>query len=141
MTTHRTLVLVLIHRLFRRSRALQIGLVGAFWLAGEAIVRLTELPIPGGIIGMGLALAALYEHGLPIMTVKRGADWFLAEMLLFFVPAVLALLDHRELLGLLGVKIIAIILLSTTVVMAVTALTVDLCYRWRDSHGHSSSVG
>jgi holin-like protein len=71
---------------------------------------------------------------------KRGADWLLAEMLLFFVPAVLALLDHREFLGLLGLKILAIIVLSTTMVMGVTALTVDLCYRWSDGHDRTSPV-
>jgi len=32
---------------------------------------------------------------------KRGADWLIAEMLLFFVPAVLALLNHKEFIGLL----------------------------------------
>ena len=53
-------------------------------------------------------------------------------MLLFFVPAVLALLDHRELIGTLGLKIFAVILVSTTAVMCVTALTVDLCYRWSE---------
>jgi holin-like protein len=46
-------------------------------------------------------------------------------MPLFFVPAVLAVLDHRELLGAVGLKIVATILGSTFAVMVVTALTVD----------------
>jgi holin-like protein len=60
-------------------------------------------------------------------------------MLLFFVPAVLALLDHNELLGLMGLKILAVIIVSTIMVMSVTALTVDLCYRWmeRDVPGNA----
>lgn len=132
--------LVLLHRALHRSRLLQIGLLAAFWACGEAIVRLTGFPIPGGIVGMGLALLALGARGLRVASVKRGADWFLAEMLLFFVPAVLALLDHREFLGLLGLKILAIILLSTTAVMCVTALTIDLCYRWSDRHERISPV-
>jgi holin-like protein len=61
-------------------------------------------------------------------------------MLLFFVPAVLALLDHRELMGMLGLKIFAIILISTTAVMCVTALTVDLCYRWTERDDISNAV-
>ncbi|RAI37600.1 CidA/LrgA family protein [Rhodoplanes roseus] len=127
-------LVVLSRRLVRRSRLLQIGLVGVFWLAGEAIVRTTGLPMPGGIVGLGLAFAALAARRLPVVTMKRGADWFLAEMLLFFVPAVLVVLDHGELLGLLGVKILAVIVLSTAAVMGVTALTVDLCYRWTERH-------
>ncbi len=127
-------------RLFRRSRLLQIGLVLAFWFAGAALVRETGLPLPGGIVGMMLALAALSMGGLSLMSLKRGADWFLAEMLLFFVPAVPAILDHREFFSLLGVKILAIILFSTVTVMGATALTVDLCYRLRGCHAKSAST-
>ncbi len=43
-------------------------------------------------------------------------------------------LDHREFLGLLGLKILIVILVGTATVMGVTALTVDLCYRWRSRH-------
>jgi holin-like protein len=56
-------------------------------------------------------------------------------MLLFFVPAVLAVMDHREFLGLLGLKILSVILLGTVVVMSVTALVVDLGYRLSEAHG------
>jgi holin-like protein len=119
-------------RLIRRSRLAQLALVTIFWLAGEMLVRLTGLPLPGSIIGMALALLALSVRGLHIGSMKRGANWLLAEMLLFFVPAVLALLDHNELLGLVGLKILAVIIVSTIMVMSVTALTVDLCYRWME---------
>lgn len=119
-----------LRRLLRRSRLVQLALVAAFWLVGEGLVRMTGLPLPGSIIGMALALLALSARGLHVGSLKRGANWLLAEMLLFFVPAVLALLDHSELLGLMGLKILTVIVLSTIAVMSVTALTVDLCYRW-----------
>jgi holin-like protein len=119
-----------LRRLLRRSRLAQLALVAAFWLAGEELVRITGLPLPGSIIGMALALLTLSARGLHIGSMKRGANWLLAEMLLFFVPAVLALLDHSELLGLTGLKILTVIVLSTIAVMSVTAMTVDLCYRW-----------
>jgi holin-like protein len=123
-----------IRRLVRRNRLAQLALVATFWLAGEAVARLTGVPLPGGIIGLALALALLLAGGLKVDSMKRGANWLLAEMLLFFVPAVLALLDHSELIGMLGLKIFAIILVSTAAVMCVTALTVDLCYRWSERH-------
>ncbi|WP_315752173.1 MULTISPECIES: CidA/LrgA family protein [unclassified Bradyrhizobium] len=129
-----------VHRLFRRSRLVQIGLLGLFWAVGEALARTTGLPLPGGIIGMALALALFLAGGLKVASMKRGANWMLAEMLLFFVPAVLALLDHRELFGLLGLKIFALIVVSTTAVMCVTALTIDLCYRWTERHDPRRAV-
>ena len=127
--SHRS-ILVHPRRLLRRSRLAQLARVAAFWLAGEQLVRITGIPLPGSIIGMGLALLALGARGLNVGSMKRGANWLLAEMLLFFVPAVLALLDHSELLGLTGLKIVTVIVLSTLAVLCVTALTVDLCYRW-----------
>ena len=117
-------------RLFHRNIFAQMGLLCAFWISGEVITWALNLPIPGAIIGMVLALLALASHKLSILSMKRGADWLIAEMLLFFVPAVLALLNHKEFIGLLGIKILVVILGGTFVVMSITALTIDLCYRW-----------
>lgn len=41
------------------SRLMQIATLVGFWLAGEAFVRLSGLPLPGGIVGMALVLALL----------------------------------------------------------------------------------
>jgi len=122
--------LVASRRTLRLSRILQIGLIFAFWLAGEFLVRVFGLPIPGGIAGMLIVLVLLSSRRLSLGCMRRGANWFLADMLLFFIPAILAVLDHREFLGLLGLKILAVILTGTGIVMAVTALCVDLFYRW-----------
>jgi holin-like protein len=127
-------------RLVRRSRTLQIVIIFAFWLAGVAMVRLTDLPIPGGIVGMVIVLVLLASRRISVLTMRRGAEWFLAQMLLFFVPAVLAVLDHRELFGLLGVKILIVIFVGTLAVMAVTAFTVDVFYRWRSGRDSAHPV-
>lgn len=131
---------VLIRRAIRHSRFAQIGVILAFWLAGEAIVRVAGLPVPGGIVGLALVLALLASHSISPASMRRGADWLLAEMLLFFVPAVLAVVDHGELLGLLGLKILVVILAGTVAVMGVTAFTVDLAYRWRSRHEPAGSL-
>jgi holin-like protein len=112
-------------RHLRTSRPLQIGLVMGFWLLGEAVARATGWPIPGGIFGMALVLILLGAGGLDQRSLRRGADWFLAEMLLFFVPAVLAVLNYPALIGWAGLKILAIILVSTALVMVVTGLVVE----------------
>jgi holin-like protein len=113
----------------RRSRVLQGVLLAAFWAVGEGISRVAHLPVPGGIIGLGLVLLLLASGRLRAVSLRRGADWLLAEMLLFFVPAVLAVLDHREFLGLLGLKLLGVVLTGTLLVMGATGLTVDLCCR------------
>jgi holin-like protein len=120
------------------SRLLQILLLCVFWLLGDGVVRLLGLPVPGGIVGMLLVLGLLLSGRLSLGTMRLGAQWFLAELLLFFTPAVLAVLSHQQFFGLLGLKILLVILAGTLCVMGVTALTVEFCYRWRIAHhaGH-----
>ena len=120
-----------LRRRLRRSSLWQVGLIIAFWKLGDLAVQATGLPLPGSIFGMFALLGLLASGRLSVLTVRRGARWFLGEMLLFFVPAVLALLDHPEFLGSLGLRILAVIVLGTVTVMVVTAAFIDLCYRWR----------
>lgn len=120
-----------------RSALAQIGVIIAFWLLGEMIVRLLGISLPGGLVGMAIVLVLLSSRRMSLFSMRRGARWFLAEMLLFFVPAVLAVVNHRELFGLLGLKILIVIAAGTLCVMGVTALTVELCYRWTSRHDHS----
>jgi holin-like protein len=118
----------------RNSRLLQIALIFAFWLLGEAIVRVARVPLPGGIIGMAIVFGLLATHRISLHSMRRGAQWYLAEMLLFFVPAVLAVLNHSELFGMLGVKVLVVILGSTASVIAVTALIMDVFVHFRSRH-------
>jgi holin-like protein len=67
-------------------------------------------------------------------TVSKGAGWLLAEMLLFFVPAAMILMQNPQMFGLLGLKLLAIIVVGTILVMAATALTIDVLFRWRQRH-------
>lgn len=123
------------------SRLLQILLLCIFWLLGESAVRLTGLPVPGGIVGMLLVLGLLLSGRVSLGSMRLGAQWFLAELLLFFIPAVLAVLGYQQFFGLLGLKILLVILVGTLCVMGVTALTVEFCYRWRLAHGGAHHAG
>jgi holin-like protein len=125
---------VLVRFVFHRSRILQIGLLVGFWAVGDGLSRIWKLPIPGGIIGLAIVLGLLVSGGLSPLYVRRGAYWLLAEMLLFFVPGMMAILDHSEFLGPLGLKLVAVILVGTLFVMTGTALTVELIYRLGHRH-------
>ena len=87
-----------------------------------------------------LALLGLLAGGADPRLVARGAGWLLAEMLLFFVPAVVALLAHPEFLGLTGLKVLLVILGSTVMVMLATALTVEWGTRWMSHHARPVSA-
>jgi holin-like protein len=115
----------------RSSLPLQILLLIAFWWIGESIALASGLPVPGGIIGMLLVLALLFTRRMRLRSMRRGAEWFLAEILLFFLPAVLAVCAHQRFFGWVGVEILFTLLVGTLCVGGLTALTVDLCHHWR----------
>jgi holin-like protein len=129
----------LAHRIIQRNAWLQIGIVLACWLAGEGLARALALPIPGAILGLGMMLLLLAGRRLSAISMRRGAEWLLADMLLFFVPAALAVLNYPEFFGLTGLKILFVILASTVAVMVTTALVVDGVHRWRAGHGVASA--
>lgn len=119
--------------LLDRSVPLQVAAIVAVWLAGEAFVRTAGLPVPGAVAGLALLFGLVATRCVREASVRRGAQWFLADMLLFFVPAVLAVLDHREFAGPTGLKVLFVILASTAAVMLVTAFVVDRSFRWNAS--------
>ena len=108
---------------------MQLLLITLFWGLGSGIAALSGLPVPGGIWGLFLLLGCLAADWLRLPDVARGADWFLAEMLLFFIPAMPAVIDHPEFLGSLGLKLALILVLGTLVTMLVTAFACEACHR------------
>ena len=100
-----------------------------FWQAGSCAARLVGIAIPGPILGLFLVLFLLGAGWLPLKAVSHGARWLLGDMLLFFMPPTLALLDHARFFGLLGLKLLVAIIAGTVIVMTVTALTIEVCHR------------
>ncbi len=107
----------------------QVIALVAIWAACEALVRVLHLDFPAGVLGMLLLLAALFLHWVRLPSLRHGAEWLMAEMLLFFIPTVPVLLDHPEYLGTLGAKLLFAIAAGTVLVMLATGLVVELCVR------------
>ncbi|MDD2843332.1 MAG: CidA/LrgA family protein [Rhodoferax sp.] len=102
------------------------GLRGLAWLLamqslGELLSRGFSLPFPGPVIGMLLLLVALR---LPVVRepVAACANFLLSHLSLLFVPVGVGVMTHLGLLGQYGVRMLAVIVLSTWIGLAVTVL-------------------
>ena len=82
---------------------------------------------------MLMLLALIVCRIIPLNWVRAGARWLLAEMLLFFVPAVVAVVNYAQLLMVDGWRIFLVIGLSTMMVLGATAWVVDKVYRYEVS--------
>ncbi|WP_348750653.1 CidA/LrgA family protein [Pseudomonas rhodesiae] len=106
----------------------------AIYLLGCQLAAWLAWPIPGGVVGLGLLLVAFASGLVQPATLQLGAGVLMAEMLLFFIPALMSLLDYGGLVRTEGWRILLVIGCSTLAVMLVTAFTVEWACRWRLRH-------
>ncbi|MFL1528332.1 CidA/LrgA family protein [Pseudomonas sp. O230] len=111
----------------------ELAVLLAIYLLGCEMTLWFGWPIPGGVIGMLLLLLAFALGLVKPAALQMGAGLLMAEMLLFFIPALMSLLDYGALLRSDGWRILLVIGVSTLMVMLVTAATVELVVRWRRS--------
>ena len=110
-----------------------VVLLAIYFLGCQLAVWLAW-PIPGGVVGLGLLLATFASGLIKPAALQLGAGVLMAEMLLFFIPALMSLLDYGGLVRNDGWRILLEIGLSTLAVMLVTAFTVEWVCRWRLRH-------
>ena len=97
---------------------------------GLYLVNRWQVPLPANLVGMVMLLLLIVCRVIPVSWVRAGARWLLAEMLLFFVPAVVAVVNYAQLLMVDGWRIFLVIALSTLMVLGATAWVVDKVYRY-----------
>ncbi len=101
---------------------------------GNVINKLTGLPLPGGVIGLVILLAALIWRGGPGKELRETSHFLLRNMTVFFIPASAGLITQLPALKQDALPIGAAILGSTVLGMAVTAFLMH----WLARGGHPS---
>jgi holin-like protein len=102
---------------------IQIGLLTVLFLLGNLITKYLHIPLPGSIVGLVLLFLLLQFKVVKIEWIEKGATWLLAELLLFFIPSAVGVVNYQQVISSQGVKLITVIVLSTLTVMAFTGLT------------------
>lgn len=102
------------------------GLRGMAWLLamqslGELLARGLKLPFPGPVVGMLLLLLALRAPAIRT-SVAGCANFLLSHLSLLFVPVGVGVMTHLGLLSQYGVRMLAVVVLSTWIGLIVTAL-------------------
>ncbi|MCY0386928.1 CidA/LrgA family protein [Robbsia sp. Bb-Pol-6] len=120
-----------LHATLRRTAAIatQVSALVAFWFVSDALVRWLHLPLPAGVVGLLLLLGLLWSGRVAPRWIKSGADWMLSEMLLFFVPAAVAIVQYGHLIENDGVRLALVVVPGTLLVMCATALAVEFGVR------------
>jgi holin-like protein len=105
--------------------ALQSAMLAGIWIVSDFVGRALNLPVPGGVIGLLTLLALLFSGGIAPRWVKAGADWLLADLLLFFIPAAVAAVQYGGLFREDGWRLALVVVLGTLMVMVAVAFAVE----------------
>ena len=97
-------------------------------LAGEVLARVLKLPFPGPVIGMVLLMPALGWPAVrePVIDVAR---FLLGHLSLLFVPVGVGVITHLDILQAYGLRLALVIVLSTWIGLAVSALALRALMR------------
>lgn len=91
-------------------------------LAGEVLVGLFQLPVPGPVLGMVLLFAGLLVRGRVPQAMQTTAGTLLSHFSLLFVPAGVGIMLHLGRLEDAWLAIGVALVASTLIAVAVTAL-------------------
>ncbi|WP_206917218.1 CidA/LrgA family protein [Alicyclobacillus acidoterrestris] len=115
-----------------------VAILVLFSLFGDAVTMWTHVQIPGSIIGLVLLWLLLQLRVIPVRWVEPGSKWLLSQMLLFFVPSAVGVIQYLPLLRAEGLRLVLVIALSTIAVMIVSGGMTELfvIIKRRMRHGH-----
>jgi len=100
----------------------QVAALMGFSLLMNKLAELLHLPIPGSILGIIVVFILLETGILRLEWIELGANWLLAELLLFFIPAAVGVMKYIPMLESDGVRILIVVIFSTFIVMASSGL-------------------
>lgn len=100
-----------------------------YQLAGEVLVQLTGLPVPGPVVGMLLLFVTLAARGGAPQWLRDTCNGLLAHLSLLFVPAGVGVLLHVQRLGAEWLPIVVALVASTVLTIGVTALVMRALQR------------
>lgn len=124
-----------------RAGAQVLFFVGV-WSATQRMLDWLHWSVPAAVPGLFAVLLLLASGVLPERRLAAGADWLLGEMLLFFIPPLLAVVRYGPLLAQSGWRLLATIALGSLLVLVGTGLVVERTLRWeRARHARRESQG
>lgn len=91
----------------------QVALIALISFFGSTVSHLLPIAIPPSVIGMLILLLLLSVKVVKLRQVDTTAHFLLAYMGVLFVPPIIAMADHIDLLNSQSLQFVVVIMLST----------------------------
>jgi holin-like protein len=106
-----------------------------YQLIGEVVVQFLALPVPGPVVGLLLLFLTLCARRSIAEPLRDTANGILQHLSLLFVPAGVGVMVHFSRVSGEWLPIIAAVLVSTALAIAVSALVMQALMRGRSDDG------
>ena len=107
----------------------RMTIIFAVSFLGEVLHALIPAPIPASIYGLVLMLAALALGVIPLEKVRTEGRFLIDLMPVMFIPALVGVMDSWGVLQTMAVPVLVIMVVSTFVVMGVSACVTQAVIR------------
>ena len=105
----------------------QILFIYIFLFLGSGVKAVVPIPIPASMVGLLLLLLGIVK----LEWIEQGGNWLLAELLLFFIPSAVGIINYDELLSWQGIGSILMVGVSTFIVISSTAFISEKVNNWK----------
>jgi len=112
---------------------IQFIFIYGFFLLGQLLRELFNIPLPGSILGFMLMFIALTLKLFPLRFVESGATMLLSFLPLFFIPATVGVIDYIDVFTGKGAYLIVLIIFSTLLTMAASGWTSQFLGRHKET--------
>lgn len=94
---------------------------------GNMITELLHLPLPGTLVGMIVLFVLLLTGVVKLEWFEQGAAVLIGELLLFFIPSAIGIIQYSQLFGSTGAMLLGVIVTSIiTLLASVTVITLSI---------------
>ena len=107
----------------------ELALIFGICLVGEGVAALLPVAFPASVISMVLLMTLLLLGVIKDRQIKGVSQVLVGNMAFFFLPSLVGLLEHVELLKSRALPLVLIAAITTPVVYVSTAWTVQLLMR------------
>lgn len=110
----------------------ELLIILAITYGGNLAKHLLNIPLPGLIVGMLALFISLKTGLLKLKSIEKTGDFILGNMLILFLPAMVKVIEYMEILKGDFFKILILLIVTTIIVMGVTAKVVHYLIVWKE---------
>lgn len=110
---------------------LQVLGLCAISFCGNIVADFLKIGIPGNIFGILILLGLFYSKLLKLDKVETGANFLIAELLLFFIPSATGIIQYQDVLQKDWSQLLVVIAFSIVAVILFVGFATEVVIRYR----------